>query len=558
MKRLAAIFLIACFGASPSAPRYPSPPTDATVDVYYGTSVPDPYRPLEDVDAPATRAWVEAEASLTRSYIDAIPERAAIRAHLQSIVNYERYGVPFHQLDAYFYTHNTGLQNQDVLFVRHGLHGSPRALIDPNVLSRDGSVAVGYEMPSWNAKLLAYSTQKSGSEWQTWHVRDVSTGGDLPDTVRWSRFSSAAWAPDDSGFVYERYPQPAAGKEFESALREHAVYFHRLGSAQNKDELIYYRPDHKNWLYEFKITDDRRFGILTVRTSDSKNTRIAYFDTTDPWRTVHELLWKNDAQWTFVGNAGAVFFFTTTQNAPNSKVVAVDVNHAGQPRTLVPEKPYQLQSAYNVGHRLILSYLVDARSLVRVYDEGGKFVREVDLPGIGAAAGFGGSREDRTTFYAFTGYTMPSRVYAYDLATGKSQVYYEARVDFDASHYVSKEVFYTSKDGTRVPMILSYRKGLALDGNNPTLLYGYGGFGIPQTPRYGGSIATWMQLGGIYAVPNIRGGSEYGEAWHRAGMLGKKQNVFDDFIAAAEYLIAQKYTSTPKLAIKGDSNGGLL
>ncbi len=554
----ASLFSPAASCAAAGGLAYPQPPTDGTVDTYYGLQVPDPYRPLESIDAPATRAWVEAESALARNYLEAIPQRAAIKARLQSIVNYERYGLPFHMRDRYFYLYNSGLQNQSVLFTMQGLSGTPHVLIDPNALSTDGSVTVGGESPSWNARYLAYATQTSGSDWQTWHVREVASGKDLPDTLQWSKFASAAWLPDDGGFFYERYPQPASGETYKGALYDHAVYFHKLGTPESADSRFYYRPEHKNWLYGTQVTEDGRYLVLTVSANTSINTRIGYVDLHAPKRAVRELLWKNDAQWSYVANVGPVFYFTTTLGAPNSRVVAVDVRHPGRMRTVVAESSYALQSASVVGKRLILSYLVDAHASVKVYDERGRFVRSVSLPGLGDATGFGGISTDRSTFYVYSGWTTPPTTYLYDVASGKSTVYRKPHIDFDPSQYETKEVFYRSQDGTRVPMMVSFRRGTRFDGTAPTILYGYGGFDIPMTPYFSSSIATWMQMGGIYAVANIRGGSEYGEAWHHAGMLGNKQHVFDDFIAAAEYLIAQKYTLTPKLAIKGESNGGLL
>lgn len=555
---VASAALAACLALTGSTLAYPRPPTDATVDTYYGTGVPDPYRPLESIDAPATRTWVEAEAALARSYLDAIPQRGAIRSRLQSMADYERYTVPFHMRDTYFYFYNTGLQDQSVLYAMRGLNGAPRVLIDPNKLSADGSVTLGGEFPSWNARYLAYATHGSGSDWVTWHVRDVAGAKDLPDALEWSKFSTAAWLPGDAGFLYERYPAPAAGQTLKGALYGHAVYYHKLGTPQSADAVFYYRPERKNWLYGAQVSDDRRYAIVTVSSNDSINNRIGYADLRSASHAVHELLWNNDAQWNFVGNAGPVFYLTSTLGAPNSRLVAVDIRHPQTIRTVVPQSRFALQSASYVGRRFILSYLADAHSAVSVFDAGGRHLSDVSLPGLGTATGFQGFAGDRTTFYSYAGWTTPATIYRYDVATGRSSVYRKPRISFDATRYVTREVFYRSKDGTRVPMMISYRRGTPMDGSNPAILYGYGGFDIPMTPAFSTSIATWLQMGGIYAVANLRGGSEYGEAWHRAGMLGNKQNVFDDFIAAAEYLIAQKYTSTPKLAIKGESNGGLL
>ncbi len=554
----ASFALAGCLVLMGSGFEYPKPPTDATVDTYYGTTVADPYRPLEAIDAPATRSWVEAEAALSRSYLDAIPQRAAIRARLQSLAKYERYTVPFHMREAYFYFYNSGLQDQAVLYTMRGPNGSPRVLIDPNGLSSDGSVTLGGEFPSWSARYLAYATHGSGSDWVTWHVRDVAGGKDLPDTLQWSKFSTAAWLPNDGGFLYERYPAPVAGETLKGALYGHAVYYHKLGTPQSADSVFYYRPEHKNWLYGVQVSDDQRYAVVSVSENDSINNRIGYADLRQALHPVRRLLWKNDAQWGLVGNAGPVFYLTTTLAAPNSRVVAIDVRKPGVVRTVIPESRFALQSASYVGGRFILSYLTDAHSSVSVFDGGGRHLRDVGLPGPGTASGFEGFASDRSTYYSYAGWTTPQTIYRYDVATGRSTVYRKPHISFDSGQYLTREVFYRSKDATRVPMMVSYRRGTALDGSAPTILYGYGGFNIPMTPAFSTSIATWLQMGGIYAVANMRGGSEYGEAWHRAGMLGNKQNVFDDFIAAAEYLIAQKYTSTPKLAVKGESNGGLL
>lgn len=543
---------------STAALSYPTPPTDNTVDTYYGTKVPDPYRPLESIDSAQTQSWLEDEAAVTRSYVDAIPQRAAIKAHLTSIVNYPHYGLPFHMGGRFFYYYNSGLQNQSLLYTRIGLHGAAYVLIDPNRMSKDGSVTVGDLAPSWNAKLLAYTTSVSGSDWQTYHVRDVNTGKDLPDVLRWSKFSGASWMPGDKAFLYERYPKPKAGATYKGALYNYAVYLHRLGTSQSADTVYYHRPDHKNWFYSGGVTNDKRYVIVYASSNDSINNRIGYTDVRDPNRTLHELRWKNDAQWAIVDNVGPTFYLTTTLDAPNTKIVAIDVRHPDLMQTIVPQSTLALQNASAVGHRLILSYLRDAHSVVSVYDYSGRHVRDVDLPGLGTADGFGGFPNDRMTFYEYSSYTKPRTIYTYDVATGVSRVYLQPRIAFNSGDYETREVFYSSKDGTHVPMMISYRKGIAFDGSNPTLLYGYGGFDIPITPAFSTFTATWLQMGGIYAVPNIRGGSEYGEAWHHAGMLGKKQNVFDDFIAAAQYLIAHGYTSTPRLAIRGDSNGGLL
>jgi prolyl oligopeptidase len=555
MRLLAASALLA---TAASALSYPPAPHDGTVDTYYGTAVADPYRPLESTEAPATQQWVEAESNLTRSYLDAIPQRATIKAHLKSLLNFENFGLPFHIRNQFFYLHTTGLQNQWALYTMQGLRGTPRVLIDPNLMSKDGSVTLGSSEPSWNARLVAYSTQTSGSDWQTWHVRSIADGNDLPDKLEWSKFSDLAWLPDSSGFLYERYPTPKANQTYKGALSDQAIYLHRIGDPESADQRFYYRPDHTNWIYNATVTEDGRYAVIAVSSSDSINNRIGYVDLHDPKRTLHELLWKNDAQWAYVTNSGPRFSFLTTLGAPNWRVVTVDLRNPEVATTLIPEAKWAIQDVSDVGRRLFVNYLVDAHSAVKVYDEAGRYERDVPLPGVGSAAGFVGFRNDRITFYSYAGWTTPSTSYTYNVTNGQSAVYRRPRIKFDPSNYVSEEAFYRSKDGTRVPMMVSYRKGTALDGNNPTILYGYGGFDIAITPRFSSFIATWLQMGGVYAVANLRGGSEYGESWHEAGMMGKKQNVFDDFIAAAEYLIANHYTSTPHLAIKGESNGGLL
>jgi prolyl oligopeptidase len=564
--RLTGALLAICLGAPAGAlsqtpsneMRYPPAPTDGTIDTFYGTQVPDPYRPLESIDAPATAQWVQSEALLTRSYLDAIPQRDAIKAHLKTLLKYEAFDIPFHMGERYYYLHNAGLQNQWVLYTMRGLHGAAHPFIDPNAMSRDGSITAGDFTPSWDAKLLAYTTRTSGSDWQTWHVRAVAARKDLPDRLRWSKFSNAAWLPNSHALLYERYAAPKTGEVYKEALYGQAVYLHTLGRPQSTDSLFYYRPDHRNWLYNAWVTEDRRYVVLTIASNDSINDRIGYADLSAPGHPMHELLWKSDAQWSYVANAGPLFYFTTTLDAPNSRVVAIDVRQPGVIRTVVGESKWALQAASDVGHHLMVSYLVDAHSAVKVYDEQGRYQRDIALPGAGSAGGFDGLRRDRLTFFRYMGWTVPGTIYAYDVESATSSIYRRPQIKFDPSQYATDEVFYQSKDGTRVPLMISYRKGVERNGNNPTILYGYGGFDVPITPYFSSFVAAWLQMGGIYAVANLRGGSEYGEAWHRGGMLASKQNVFDDFIAAAQYLIAQGYTSTPKLAIKGESNGGLL
>ncbi|MGA8535330.1 MAG: prolyl oligopeptidase family serine peptidase [Candidatus Tumulicola sp.] len=535
---------------------YPVPPTGGTVDDFYGTKVADPYRTLENLDSPMTRAWVEAEAALTRSYLDAIPQRAAIRAHLERLANYSSQTAPTHAGNQYFYWANDGTLEQGLLYTMRGPHGTPRMLLDPNALSKDGSITVSGEVPSRNGSLLVYATQQSGSDWQTWHVRDVATGKDLPDVLPWSKYANASWMPDDRSFMYERYPSQNAAAMYRAAIAGHAIYVHRLGTPQSADRLFYTNPSHPKWIYSAFVTEDRRYAIVYVGSGESTNNRVGYVDLRDPRYALHELFWKEDASWAYVDNTDSRFLFTTNKNAHNTRVIAFDVRRPNAPASLVPETRNALNNATAAGRRLFLTYLIDAHTVVKVYDEEGRWLRNVELPGIGTASGFGGESTDRTVYYDYDSYTTPYSTFAYDIASGTSTLYWKQGIDFDPNQFETKEVFYRSKDGTRVPLMISYRKGIKLDGSNPTMLYGYGGFDVAVTPAFTG--VTWLQMGGVYARASIRGGSEYGEAWHTAGMRANKQHVFDDFVAAAEYLIAQKYTSTPKLAIRGESNGGLL
>lgn len=538
--------------------HYPPAPRDRIVDTYFGTRVPDPYRWLEAIDSPQTRTWARAERRLTARYLAGIPQRAAIAAALRRTADYEKIGLPMRVGHRYFFFENSGLQNQSVLYARMGVRGAPRVLVDPNRLSADGTVALGPIAVSDDARYLAYATQRSGSDWETWHVRNIATGTDLPDTLRWSKFSGASWRKDDSGFYYERYAAPKPGQTYAGALYDQRVYFHRLGTPQSADRLVYGDPAHGDAFYDAVVTTDGRYVVLTQSSGRTDNTRVRYEDLAAVHPAFKPLFVRNDARWSFIANDGSRFFFETDKNAPNHAVVAVDVRHPESPSTIVPQASSAIESVGAVGHRLFVSYLQDAHSRVAEFDERGRHLRDVALPGVGTASGFEGRPDDRFAYYAFSSYTTPPVVFSYDVRSGVSHVYRRASVRFDPSRYVTDEVFYRSKDGTRVPMMIAHRKDLVLDGRNPTILYGYGGFDIPITPSFSPYVATWLEMGGIYAVANIRGGSEYGEAWHRAGMRAHKQRVFDDFIAAAQYLIAKRYTSTPKLAIKGESNGGLL
>jgi prolyl oligopeptidase len=555
-----AMTLLAADNAPAPKLAYPLAKTVDQVDDYHGTKVADPYRGLEDTDSTDTREWIEAENKLTFHYLEQIPYRQAIHDRLMKLWNFERYGVPEQQGGRYFYQHNNGLQNQNVLLVAESLKAEPRVLLDPNTLSADGTVALVGHAVSDDGKLLAYGTSASGSDWMEWRVRDVDTGKDLPDLLKWVKFSGASWTKDGKGFYYSRYDEPKQGTMLRDTNYFHKLYYHRLGAPQSEDKLIFERPDNKELGFAGNVTDDGRYLIITVWQGTSPKNRLYYKDLTKPDAEVVKLLDDFDAEYQFIDNDGPVFWVKTDLETPRGRVIAIDTRHPERNnwKTIVPQAPDKLDRASVVNDTFVLGYLKDAQTEVRIYDLQGKLLRNVDLPGIGTAEGFGGKRKDKETFYAFTSFIVPTTIYRNDLEAGKSAVYRQPKVDFDSSRYETKQVFYTSKDGTRVPMFVTAKKGLKLDGQNPVLLYAYGGFNISLTPAFSVGNAVWLEMGGVYAQPNLRGGGEYGEDWHQAGTKFRKQNVFDDFIAAGEWLIANHYTSSAKLAIRGGSNGGLL
>ncbi len=540
--------------------RYPESPRHDGGEMLHGVHVPDPYRWLEALDSEQTRRWIEAQDELTSRYLADIPAREAIDRRLTEVWNYEKFGVPFRRGERYFFTRNDGLQNQSVLYWMERRDAEPRVLLDPNDLSADGTVALTAFEVSDDGRLLAYALSSAGSDWQEWRVRDVASGDDLPDHLEWAKFSDAAWTADGAGFYYSRYDAPAEGMAYKGANYYHKLFYHRIGTSQAADELGYERPDQKEWLFEATVSDDGRYLIIGVSKGTQIENGIFYRDLQAADGGVVELLKDFDASYSFVGNDGPVFYFLTDRDAPLSRVVAVDVARPDPAswREIIPESEDSLLGAALVHDLLLASYLHDARSRARIFDPSGNVVREVDLPGMGTIAGLGGRRAERETFYLFTGFMAPGTVYRLDLETWETSIFREPRLSFDASAYTTEQVFVTSKDGTRVPMFLSYRRGLKRDGDNPTYLYGYGGFNIPLTPAFSPANVVWMELGGVYAQANLRGGGEYGTPWHEAGMKDRKQNVFDDFIAAAEWLVAQRYTRPARLAIGGGSNGGLL
>ena len=539
--------------------NYPVARKSDQVDDYHGVKVADPYRWLEDLDSEETRKWVEAENNLTFGYLSEIPARMTIKERLTKLWNYEKYGTPFKEGNRYFYTRNSGLQNQSVLYAVNSLDAQPQVLLDPNSLSTDGTVALSGLAVSDDGKRLAYSLSASGSDWQEWKVRDVETGKDLSDHLKWVKFSNASWTRDGAGVFYSRYDEPKADS-LKATNYFQKLFYHKIGTAQSEDVLIYERPDQKDWLFDGSVSKDGNYLIITVFQGTDTKTRVYYKDLRAKDAPVVKLLDDFDAAYTFIGNDGPRLWFQTDAGASRSKIIEIDTAQPARAnwKVLVPESKETLQTVTVVNHKFIVNYLKDAYTQVKIFDTTGKFIREVAFPTIGSAEGFGGEPGDRETFYSFTGFTTPTTVYRYDMETGRSTIFRQPKVDFDPANFETKQIFYTSKDGAKVPMFITHKKGLKLDGSNPTYLYGYGGFNISLTPAFSVGVLVWMEMGGVFAQPNLRGGGEYGEDWHQAGMKLKKQNVFDDFIGAAEWLIANKYTSTPKLAIAGGSNGGLL
>ncbi|MEH2288776.1 prolyl oligopeptidase family serine peptidase [Nostoc sp.] len=547
---------------------YPTSHQSNQADNYHGTSVADPYRWLEDPDSEETRTWIEAQNQVTFGYLSEIPVREKIKQRLTKLWDYEKYGIPFKEgeslrdgsTERYFYFKNDGLQNQSVLHTLKTLDDQPKVLLDPNKLSEDGTVALSGLSISEDGKLLAYGLSSSGSDWQEWKVRDVETGEDLQDYLKWIKFSGASWTHDNQGFFYSRYDEPNEKTQLEDVNYYQKLYYHQLGKSQSEDVLIYHRPDQKEWGFSGGVTEDGHYLIISIWLgTDSKNL-VLFKDLTNSNAEVVELINQFEADYSFIDNDDSVFYFRTDLNAPRGRVIAIDTKNPAPEnwQEIIPQSVETLESVGILNNQFVADYLKDAHTRIKIFDLQGAFIRDVELPGLGSAGGFGGKRYDTDTFYSFTSFTIPGTIYRYDMVTGKSEVFRQPQVDFNPDDYETKQVFYHSQDGTKVPMFITHKKGIKLDGNNPTYLYAYGGFNASMTPGFSVSLLVWMEMGGVYAMPNIRGGGEYGEEWHQAGMKDKKQNVFDDFIGAAEWLIGNKYTKTEKLAIAGGSNGGLL
>ena len=540
--------------------KYPLTKQIDHVDTLHGKPIPDPYRWLEDDvrQSKEVADWVAAENKVTADYLAALPQRDAIKKRLTELWNYEKFGVPFKAGGRYFYFKNDGLQNQSVLYKLESLNADPVVFIDPNAWSKDGTVALGSTSFSDDGRYVAYSVADAGSDWNTWRIIEVETGRLLADELKWVKFSGASWTMDSKGFFYGRYDEPPAGAAFQKTNLNQQVFYHRVGTSQADDVLVYKRPDEPSWGFRNQVTEDGRYLVTEIWKGTAHKYRIVYKDLAEPYGMALDLVQDFQHEYSFIGNEGPDFFFQTDLDAPRKRIVAINIHKPGTVREVVPQSTETLTSVNIVANMFVMSYLKDAKTQVKMYSLDGHFVREVEFPGIGTATGFGGKRTDTETFYSFSSFATPPTVFRYDMLTGESTLLKQAQVKFKPDDYQVEQVFYSSKDGTKVPMFITSKKGIKLDGSHPTLLYGYGGFAISLTPGFSIARVAWLEQGGVLAIPNLRGGGEYGEEWHLAGTKLSKQNVFDDFIGAAEWLIQHKYTSSPKLAIQGGSNGGLL
>jgi prolyl oligopeptidase len=542
--------------------EYPKTNRVNQVDTYFGTPVADPFRWLEEDarNSEEVRNWVEAQNKLTFAVIEELPYRAEIETRLTKLWDYEKYGAPFKRGDRYFYFKNDGLQNQSVLYKLDSLDAKPEILVDPNTWSEDGTDAMGETVFNDDGTRMAYGVQKAGSDWRTWEVLNVETGKKLSDKLDWLKFGGVSWTKDAKGFYYSRYDEPSSEEKFQGLNLNQKVYYHRIGEDQSQDKLVHQNPENPKWGFLPAVTEDGKYLVITVWEGTDDRYRILYRALDDANTDLTILIENFENEYTFLGNEGSQFYFKSDFDAPKKCILVIDVNQPEKAnwQVIVPEADEAMESAGIVGDMLIVEYLQDAKTQVKLFDLAGKFVREVEFPGIGSATGFDGRRDQTETFYSFSSFNRPPSIFRYDLQTGESKLIREAKVDFNPDDYLVKQVFYQSKDGTKVPMFIAHKKGLELNGENPTLLYGYGGFNISLTPGFSIPRLQWMEMGGVFAMPNLRGGGEYGKAWHKAGTKTNKQNVFDDFIAAAEYLVHEKYTAPKHLAIQGGSNGGLL
>lgn len=545
---------------------YPQTERGTVVDSYFGTSVPDPYRWLEDLNSAKTHGWVASQNAYTNAYLAQFPLRDTLRTRLTQLFNYSRTGVPTITSDGkLFYRSNTGLQNQSVLYMRANLTATPVVVLDPNSLSSDGSIAFQEWAPSPDGRYLAYGLAQGGSDWRTVRVRDVSTGRDLPDTVSWVRFSGMSWTRDGRGFFYSRYPAPPKGQELIAALNNHNVYYHTVGTAQAQDKIIFARPELARYFVGCSTSDDGRYLFCSASAGADSRNRLYLADLSDPMHPnisapVVPIVNEDVAQFQVIDNTGATAYILTDEQSPNRRVVTLDLKTPDRThmRTIIPESKYAIESALMVGGHVAVHYLEDVKSIVRLFDNTGRPVGAIPIPGVGTVGSASGRNDMPVMFYSFASPLVPGTVYAFNVTSHETKPFDQPKLTFDPTLYETRQVFAVSKDGTKIPLFITMKKGIVMDGSHPTLLYAYGGFDVSLQPFFSASIPAWIERGGVYVTANLRGGAEYGEAWHRAGMRERKQNVFDDFISAAEYLVSQRYTSPSKLVMQGGSNGGLL
>ncbi len=560
MKKLVVSIVLIAFSIAFSQTKieYPKAKKVDVVDDYFGVKVADPYRWMEDVNSSETKAWVKAENELTEKYLSEIPFRDKIRKRLTELFNYERYSAPSKHGDYYFYSKNDGLQNFSVVYYQKGLNGEPKIFLDPNTFSKDGSVSLAGLSFSKNAKYASYSVSRGGSDWREIYVMETATRKKLDDHLLWVKFSGMSWFKD--GFFYSRYDAPKENEKLKAQNEFQKLYFHKIGTPQSEDVLVLEDKEHPKYGFDGYVTEDEKYLIISVWQGSSDHNGIYYKDLSSENSPIVKLFDKFDAEYSFVDNVGDKFLFRTNKNAPNYKLISVDPKNPAEKnwRVVIPETENPIRSVSYIDGKLIVSYLKDANTRVYVYSVAGEKLHEIELPGIGTAYGFDGNRNDKEVFYTFTSFTYPPTIYKYNVEENKSELFRKSNVKFNPSDYETKQIFYESKDGTKVPMFITYKKGIKLDGTNPTLLYAYGGFNISLTPSFSITRIYWLEQGGVYALANIRGGGEYGEKWHKAAMKSKRQNAYDDFIAAGEYLIKHGYTSSERLAIMGGSNGGLL
>ncbi len=561
------VFSLAATLPCSAAPDYPPARRDAALDDYNGVKVADPYRWMEQLDSPETRQWVEAEAHLTDSYLEKIPVREQLHRRITALRDFEKFGVPFRKGNRYFYYYNSGLQQQSVLYVTDGLDGKPTVAFDPNLLSTNGAVAIAGYVVSPNGKTLAYGVSQGGSDWTDWRFRDLDSGRDLPDVVKWTKYYHPVFSTNGGGVYYSAFPSPAKGDELRAKDLGNAVFFHRLGTPETSDRKLLDRPDHPDWQFEPHLTSDGHWLVIRAgegEVGDKGLENLYAINLKADGATAIPLAEGFDADYIYSGADQGLVYFQTTLDAPRGRVIAIDPSSPARAhwKEIIPQTTDALDVARGsvslVDHQLIVRALHDAASSVKIYDEDCRLRREVALPGRGTVGGFDGEASDREAFYTYTDLATPPTIFRIDLETGESKAYRSPKIAFDTSVLETRQIFYPAKDGTKIPMSLVYKKGIKLDGSNPTILYGYGGFGISILPSFDPTRLAWLERGGIYAQANIRGGGEYGDEWHRQAIRAHKQIVFDDFISAAEWLIARGYTSTPKLAIQGGSNGGLL